>query len=59
MSVHVRFMVVIVLLEEVPVREFRVASVGVVPQVLHTHLRGSLTKRTNGHRLGTSQKAIS
>jgi len=52
-------MVVIVLLEEVPVREFRVASVGVVPQVLHTHLRGSLTKRTNGHRLGTSQKAIS
>ena len=57
-SVHVRFIVVIVSLEEVPVREFRVASVGVVPQMLHTHLSGCVT-RTRGRRLGASQKAIS
>ena len=46
-------------MEEVPFREFRVASVGVVPQVLHTYLRGPVTRRTNGHRLGASQKALS
>jgi hypothetical protein len=55
----VRFVVVSVALEQVPVRLFRAASVGVVPQVLHTHLRGLVTRRTNGHRLGASQKALS
>ena len=53
-----RFIVVSVSLEEVPVQEFRFASVGVVSQVLHTHLWGSVT-RTNGRRLGACQKAIS
>ena len=53
-----RFIVVIVSVEEVPVRVFRVASVGVVPQMIHTHLSGCVT-RTRGRRLGASQKAIS
>jgi hypothetical protein len=59
MSVHVRFMVVSVSLEKVPVREFLVASVGVVPQVLHTNLRGSVTRRANVGRLRASHKALS
>ena len=59
MSLHVRFMVVSVSLEDVPFREFRVASVGVFPQVLHIHLRGSVTRRTNGRRLGAPQNSLS
>ena len=43
-----RLMVVSVALVQFPVLEFRIASVGVDPQVLHTHLRGSLIRRTNG-----------
>jgi hypothetical protein len=59
MSIHVRFMFVSVSLKEVPVREFPVASVDVLPQVIHTHLRSSVTRRTNGSGLGASQKALS
>jgi hypothetical protein len=55
----VRFTVNRVALGQIIFRIFRVFCVSIIPQMLHTQLRVALTRRTNGRRLGTYQKALS
>jgi hypothetical protein len=55
----VRFMLNRAVLGQYFVLVFRVPSVGIIPQMLHTHLRVALTRRTNGRRVETYESALS
>jgi phage shock protein PspC (stress-responsive transcriptional regulator) len=56
-SVHVRFVVDIVALGQVFPRVLRYFPVSIILPIFHINLHVSLTERTDGRSLGTSQKS--
>jgi len=55
-SVHVRFVVDMVVLGQVFLRVLRYSPVSTILPMFHIHLHVTLTEKTNGRSLGTSQK---